>query len=804
MSLSKSNFVEDFNQYSKRIHGKEARTLSVREAYETLCQMLTVVANQKRSENVKENYEKKGKEIYYFSMEFLIGRLLKEYLVNFGILDVVRDGMTELGFNLDEIFEEEADPGLGNGGLGRLAACFMDSLASLGINAMGMGLRYRFGLFRQKIENGEQIELPDNWLLNAYVWEDRRNDRVQMVKLGGVVDREWVDGNFKFHYRDYREVRAVPYDIPIVGYGVNHVNTLRLWYATPKDEKFDLEAFNSGDYSSAVKHRNEIEAITTILYPDDRNAVGKRLRLEQEYVLVSAGIQDIVRRFIKGYGINSWDLFPEKVAIHINDTHPTMCIPELIRVLVDDHNLPWDKAYDITVKTIAYTNHTVMPEALEKWPIDLMQKVVPRIYMIIDEINRRFFEKLDREAGYQVPRTVNNSILYDGMVNMPVLSVICSHKVNGVAEIHSEIIKKETLSELYKIMPEKFCNKTNGVSHRRFLLSSNEELTRFLKGKIGSGFFTDASRLEDLLKFKDNNDVLDELSKIKYRNKILLAKYIKEHNDITVSPDSIFDVQIKRIHAYKRQLLFIFKILNTYNCIKNGSIVNPYPQTFIMAGKAAGSYSFAKKTIKLFNVVADMINNDEQVRDILKVVFIENFCVSNGEIIYPAADISEQISLAGKEASGTGNMKFMFNGAVTLGTMDGANVEIYNLVGEDNIKIFGLRENEVHELRNAGYNPSKIATEDKRIEDIRNQLLGKFGLNNSVDFFDIYDELFKYGDEYFVVKDFDDYIRKSDELIDIYRNDRRKFNAMSLVNIAKAGFFSSDRTIKEYYNEIWK
>ena len=803
MDLSKKNFVEDFKFYAKRVHGKDAETLSVREAYETLCHMLISISKQKRSENVKESFDKKEKEIYYFSMEFLIGRLLKEYLVNFGLLDKVRDGMAELGFNLEEIFEEEADPGLGNGGLGRLAACFMDSLASLGINAMGMGLRYRFGLFKQKIVNGEQIELPDNWLLNAYTFEDRRNDRVQMVKLGGIVDREWVDGNFKFHYRDYREVRAIPYDIPIVGYGGDHVNTLRLWYASPKDEKFDLDAFNNGDYSTAVKHRNEIEAITAILYPDDRNAVGKRLRLEQEYLLVSAGIQDIVRRFIKGHGINAWDEFPNQVAIHINDTHPTMCIPELIRVLMDDNGLGWDKAYDITVRTIAYTNHTVMPEALEKWPIELMQKVVPRIYMIIEEINRRFFEKLDREVGGHVERTVKNSILYNGMVNMPVLSVICSHHVNGVAAIHSEIIKKETLNELYKLMPEKFNNKTNGVSHRRFLLSANEELTKLLTKKIGDSFKRDASKLEEFLKFKDDSSVLEELSKIKYQNKLALAKYIKAHNDIDVDPNSIFDVQVKRIHAYKRQLLFMFKMLNTYNGIKNGTLRDVHPQTFIMAGKAAGSYSFAKKTIKLCNTIAELINNDSQVNQILKVVFIENFCVTNGEIIYPAADISEQISLAGKEASGTGNMKFMFNGAVTLGTMDGANVEIYNLVGEDNIKIFGLREDEVMKVRQSGYSPSKIADSDDRIGIIRNQLLGKVYSENKIDFFDIYDELFKNGDQYMVIKDFDDYIRKSDELIEIYK-DRNRFNQMSLVNIAKAGYFSSDRTIREYFEEIWK
>lgn len=804
MDLSKKNFVKEFQEYAKRVHGKSVDLLSVREAYEALCSMVISVARQKRSENVKVSYNKKEKEIYYFSMEFLIGRLLKEYLVNLGILDMVRDGMTQLGFDIEEIFNQEADPGLGNGGLGRLAACFMDSLASLGYSAMGMGLRYRFGLFKQKIVDGEQIELPDNWLFNAYPFEDRRNDRVQMVKIGGIVDREWVDGNFKFHYRDYREVRAVPYDIPIIGWNGDHVNTLRLWYATPKDERFDLDAFNNGDYSAAVKYRNEIEAITTILYPDDRNSVGKRLRLEQEYVLVSAGIQDIVRRYIKGYGVDDWDNFPNRVAIHINDTHPTMCIPELMRVLVDENNLPWDKAYEITTKTIAYTNHTVMPEALEKWPIDLMQKVVPRIYMIIDEINRRFFEKLDNEAGYHVPRTVRNSILFEGMVNMPVLSVVCSHHVNGVAVIHSEIIKKETLNELYKLMPDKFCNKTNGVSFRRFLLSANENLSNYLVNVIGDGFKKDASKLEKLLDYKEDNAVLDELLKIKYQNKLILAKYIKEHNGVDVDPNSIFDVQVKRIHAYKRQLLFMFKMLNTYNGIKDGTLNNIHPQTFIMAGKAAGSYSFAKKTIKLCNTIAELINNDPDVNKIIKVVFIENFCVTNGEIIYPAADISEQISLAGKEASGTGNMKFMFNGAVTLGTMDGANVEIYNLVGEDNIKIFGLREDEVSKVRQGGYFPDRIADEDGRLNTIRNQLLGKVIPNSRTNFFDIYDELFKNGDQYMVIKDFDDYIRKSNEIIDIYTNDRRKFNQMSLINIAKAGYFSSDRTIKEYYEEIWR
>ena len=803
MKLTKNDFIASFKEFARGIQGKNVDMLSYQEAYETLCKMVVAYAKETQSSNRAESYKKNEKEVYYFSMEFLIGRLLKEYLVNLDILNVVREGMTELNFDMDKIFDEEPDPGLGNGGLGRLAACFMDSMASVGVNGMGMGLRYRFGLFRQKIQNGEQIELPDNWLKDGYPWEDRRSDREQMVHLGGYIEKEYKDGKFKFTHKDFREVRAVPYDVPIVGWGGDKISTLRLWIATPKDENFNLDAFNNGDYSTAVKYRNEIEAITTILYPDDRNAVGKRLRLEQEYLLVSAGIQDIMRRYRKGYGNEAWKELPEHIAIHINDTHPTMCIPELMRILMDGKGLGWDEAYDITTRTIAYTNHTVMPEALEKWPIELIKSVVPRIYMIIEEINRRWCEQMDKMAGHQVERTARNTILYDGNVYMANLSVICSHSVNGVAAIHSEIIKKETLHDLYNFMPEKFCNKTNGVSHRRFLLSANEGLTKLLTKTIGKAYLSDAIKMNQMMEYKDDSAVLDELTKIKRENKVNLAKYIKEHNGIDVDPDSIFDIQVKRIHAYKRQLLFMFKMLNTYNGIKNGTLKDVYPQTFIMAGKAANSYLFAKKTIKLCNTIADLINNDPQVNNILKVVFIENFCVTNGELIYPAADISEQISLAGKEASGTGNMKFMFNGAVTLGTMDGANVEIFNLVGAENIKIFGLREEEVQQVRNSGYNPNGIADGDRRLSDIRNQLLSNLVPSNTVDFFDIYDELFKNGDEYMVVKDFDDYIKKSDEMINIYK-DRKVFNKMSLINIAKAGYFSSDRTIKEYFNEIWK
>lgn len=795
-------FTDVFKEYAKEIVGDVPENLSIYEVYIILIQMVVRYSKKTSTEYSLKGNQKTDKRVYYFSMEFLIGRLLKSYLVNLDLLDIATESLKKYNIDIEDVFNQEADPGLGNGGLGRLAACFMDSMASLGINGMGMGLKYKFGLFSQKIINGEQVELPDDWLKNGFPWEHRRSDREVIVRFGGEVEREWKDGNFIFHFKNYREVRAIPFDVPIVGWKGENVNTLRLWSAEPVNENFDLDAFNNGDYSKAVQYRNEIEAMTQILYPDDRNAVGKRLRLEQEYLLVSAGINDIVRRFKKENGKN-WSDFPKKVAIHINDTHPTMCIPELLRILIDEEGLGWDEAYDITTKTIAYTNHTVMPEALEKWPISLMQKVVPRIYMIIEEINRRFNEYQDKLAGHPIDKTSKNAILFDGNVYMANLSVVCSHKVNGVAAIHSEIIKKETLNELYKIMPDKFCNKTNGISYRRFLLSANTNLTKYLEKLIGDKFKVDASELSNLLKYQDDKNVLSDLSEIKHQNKLNLAKYIKEHNGIVVDPNSIFDVQVKRIHAYKRQLLFMFKILNTYNGIKNGTLKNVKPQTFVMAGKAAGSYYFAKKTIKLYNTIADLVNNDSAVKDILKVVFIENFCVTNGEIIYPAADISEQISLAGKEASGTGNMKFMFNGAITLGTMDGANVEIFNLVGNDNIKIFGLREEEVEKTRNAGYNPYQISEDDERLKTIREQLLNKVSSDNEIDFFDIYDELFKNGDEYMVIQDFNDYILKSNELIDIY-GDKQKFNKMSLINIAKAGFFSSDRTIKEYYDEIWK
>lgn len=803
MINSKKDFIKEFENVSKSLIGKNASAINEYQCFLVTCNVIKILAQSIHAENREKIRKEQMKDIYYFSMEFLIGRLLNVYLINLNIKDIVKEGLADLGFDLDNILQYEKDPGLGNGGLGRLAACFMDSLASLGINSMGMGVRYRFGLFKQKIVNGEQIEVADNWLDTVYPWENKRDDRICKVRFGGKVDREYNNGKIDFIYKDYDEILAVPYDIPIVGFKGKMINRLRLWYAQPIEEKFDLDAFNKGNYSKAVDYRNKIEAISSILYPDDSNQVGKLLRLQQEYLLVSAGIQDVVARYKRRFGTNFVDM-PSLVSIQLNDTHPAMCIPELLRVLLDDEHLEWDEAFDIVTKTISYTNHTVMPEALESWPIPMLREHLPRIYMLIEEINRRHQEKFNQTNEHEKILLKNTNPLWENSVRMANISTICSHSINGVAALHTQILKKDTLNSFYELMPEKFNNKTNGVSHRRFLLSANEELTKVLKNAIGNDFISDASKLEDLLKYQNDNSLLDKLYEAKRKNKERLTKYIKENNNIDVNPDSIFDIQSKRIHAYKRQLLNVFRVLNIYNEIKSGKLKDCYPQTFIFSGKSAGSYTYAKKIIKLINDLADIINKDNEVNKYIKVVFIENFCVSNAELMYPACDVSEQISTAGKEASGTGNMKFMFNGAVTLGTLDGANVEIKNLVGDDNIVIFGLKEEEIADMKhNNTYDPNAIVKNDDRLKLIMEQLVGNFFKSSTVDYWDIYDSLLNYGDEYFVIADFDDYVKKHNYLIDTYK-DKYKYLNMSLVNIAKAGYFSSDRTIKEYYDEIWQ
>lgn len=772
--------------------------------YEKYVVLVTLLKNRSSNictetrERIKNNQEKR---IYYFSMEFLIGRLLNNYLINMGIQDMVRDGLADMGQDLNDLLEMERDPGLGNGGLGRLAACFLDSMASLGVPGTGMGIRYRFGLFKQKIVDGYQTEEADNWLDAGYPWENVNPDKAVVVKFDGYVDREYKDGKIIFTHKGYNEVLAVPYNIHIVGSEAQTVNQLRLWYAQPVKENFDLTAFNHGDYAAAVKHRNEIEAISYILYPDDSNAVGKRLRLQQEYLLVAAGIGDIVRRYKDTYGTDAWDKFSERIAIHINDTHPAMCVPELMRVLMDEEGLEWVDAWKITTETIAYTNHTVMPEALESWPVDMFQSILPRIYMIIEEIDRRYREELNAENWHEHWR--NTAVILDGAIKMANLSVIGSHSVNGVASLHTEILKKDTFKDFYDIMPEKFNNKTNGVSHRRFLIESNPGLTALISDAIGDYWKENPDALEKLLEFKEDSAFLERLAAVKRENKVRLAEYIQSHNGITVDPDSVFDIQVKRMHAYKRQLLNAFKVMDTYNRLKEDPNFDIRPHTFVFSGKAAGSYVFAKDVIKLINSIADVVNNDPAVNGKIKVVFIENFCVSNAQIIYPAAEISEQISTAGKEASGTGNMKFMFNGAITLGTIDGANVEIYNLVGDENIRIFGMNADEAMELsRGNAYHPKEVIANDPRLEQVTSQLVNGFFKNSGCDFWNIYDAIITHGDEFFVLKDFASYIDTWYDLNRLYL-DKEAWNKISLHNIAKAGFFSSDRTIAEYAKEIW-
>ena len=797
---------EDFKiAYTTACMDYAGKTMQECSDYEKYVVLVTLLKNRSSKictetrETIKRNKEKR---VYYFSMEFLIGRLLNSYLINMGIEDIVREGFEDMGLDLDDILEMERDPGLGNGGLGRLAACFMDSMASLGVAGTGMGMRYRFGLFKQKIVDGRQVEEADNWLDAGYPWETVNPAQSVIVRFGGHVDREYKDGKIVYKHKGYQEVLAVPYNVHMVGYEARSVNQLRLWYAQPVEENFDLAAFNRGDYAAAVKHRNEIEAISYILYPDDSNAVGKRLRLEQEYLLVAAGIGDIVRRFKATYGTDCWEMFPEKVAIHINDTHPALCVPELMRVLIDEENLEWVDAWDITTKTIAYTNHTVLPEALECWPISLLQSVLPRVYMIIEEIDKRYKEEVTGKFDNWHELWVKTAILYDGMAKMANLSVIGSHSVNGVASLHTEILKADTLKEFYQMVPEKFNNKTNGVSHRRFLVESNPGLTDLINDAITDSWIESPEKLERLLEFKDDPVFLENLAAVKRENKVKLSNYILKHNNIEVDPDSIFDIQVKRMHAYKRQLLNVFKIMDLYNRLKADPNLDINPYTFIFSGKAAGSYVFAKEVIKLINSVADIVNNDPDINGKIKVVFIENFCVSNAQIIYPAAEISEQISTAGKEASGTGNMKFMFNGAITLGTMDGANVEIYNLVGEDNIKIFGMNSDEAMELaRSNTYHPAEIVSAQPRLKLCTDQLINGFFKKNG-NFWTIYDDVITHGDTFFVLKDFESYVAACEELDKVY-DDKETWNKISLHNIAKAGYFSSDRTIEEYAKDIW-
>jgi starch phosphorylase len=794
---SKKDFTEQYLELCQSSLGKDFSELTDQERYYVLASLIASKARVMEH----QTHEKGEKKVYYFSLEFLIGPLLENYLLNFGVRDIVEESLEDLGSSLEELAREEADPGLGNGGLGRLAACFMDSMAEVGIAGYGNGMRYRYGLFRQGIEGGRQMELTDNWLEHGFPWEARKNESAVVVQFGGHVVRHEEDGRFWFTQEGGELIKAVPYDVPIVGYGQHKINRLRLWRAEPEDDNFDLNAFNNGNYAGAFKFRSDAEAISTILYPNDAGEHGRILRLKQEYLFVSAGLQTILRTYEREFG-DDWEHLGDHVSVHTNDTHPAMCGPELMRLLVDEKGVDFDLAFKIAQETISYTNHTVMPEALEKWPINTFRALLPRLYMFVEEIDRRYRENFPRVATNWPDMLRNTAILWDGQVRMANLSVIFSHSVNGVSALHTQIIEDTVLSDFYKLAPEKFNNKTNGVSHRRFLGNANRALSSLITSAIGDKWYDDAMEFEKLTAFEGDASFLEEVGKAKQAEKERFAKYAKEVTGVTIDTNSVFDTQVKRFHAYKRQLLNVFKVLDIYNRMLAGTF-DPQPTTFIFSGKAASSYTFAKEVIRLINSVADVINNDERVNDRIKVVFIPNFAVSNAQIIYPATEISEQISTAGTEASGTSNMKFMMNGAITLGTYDGANVEITKLVGQENIKIFGLRTNEVDEARRNGYYAWNEYNADRdRLGRVIDMLTDGSLARLSGNFESVRDELMVNNDQYLVCKDFRAYVQAWEELTSGYQ-DHRLWNRMSLHNTAKSGYFSSDRTIREYNADIW-
>ena len=799
---NKWDFIAQYRNTFLAEKGREFEECDRHERYDMLVRLVAARAREIKHISTEECEKNGDKEVYYFSMEFLIGRLLENYLINLGARDMVAAGLAEMGEDFEAIINEEQDPGLGNGGLGRLAACFIDSLASLGYAGHGNGIRYRYGLFRQGIEDGKQVEYPDNWLSFGYPWETRKPENAVKVRFGGEVVRHEEDGKFWFTWEGGDTVLAMPYDVPVVGCGGKTVNTLRLWSAEPYEEKFDMDAFNRGDYSAAVKFRSDIEAITCMLYPNDNADPGKILRLKQEYLFVAAGLRTIVDTFKKRHGPD-WKKFPDYVAIHTNDTHPALCGPELLRILIDEEGQDWDTAWYAVSNSISYTNHTILPEALEKWPIGMFRSLLPRVYMFVEEIDRRYREKFPRDRENWQELLKNTAILWDGQVRTANLSVICGHSVNGVAGLHTEILKRDVLKDFYTLAPDKFNNKTNGVTHRRFLLQANPEFSSLITEAIGDGWIRNADELKKLEKFCEDGEFLRRMELTKKHNKEKLAGYIFQTSGVAVDTSSVFDVQVKRFHAYKRQLLNIFKVMNLYNRLVEDPAFSITPCTFIFAGKAAQGYGFAKDVIRLINSVADVVNNDPRTRDLIKVVFIPNFSVSNAMQIYAAAEISEQISTAGMEASGTGNMKFMFNGAITLGTMDGANVEINSIVGDENMEIFGLRAEEIDELRRSGsYFAWDETSKDPELAKIVEQLKDDTYAKLSGGFEGVYDSLMRNNDEFFVLKDFRSYTEAFGRLAELYR-DRNRWNGISLYNAANAGFFSSDRTIREYADEIW-
>ena len=795
----KFDFQAQYREEAQELLGKTVEECNDLERFQVLA---SLVASKARFQEPKKD-AKQSKRIYYFSLEFLIGPLLDNYLLDFEIHDVVEQGLAGMDISLDELLSQEVDPGLGNGGLGRLAACFLDSMATLGIQGYGNGMRYRYGLFKQVIKDGRQVEETDNWLAHGYPWEIRKPASAVVVQFGGQVDRHEGDGKYWFTWEGGEKILAVPYDVPIVGYGGETVNHLRLWSAEPYTEDFDLAAFNSGDYAKANKFRSDVEAISTILYPNDSGQHGKLLRLKQEYLFVSAGLKTILRTYKKEFG-NDFEHLGDHVCIHTNDTHPALCGPELMRILVDEENVDFDEAFRICTETISYTNHTVMPEALEKWPIDMVRTLIPRTYMFIEAVDHMYRDNFPKTAPNWMEQLQKTAILWDGVVRMANLSVIFSNSVNGVSDLHTNILKAQTLHEFYELTPEKFNNKTNGVSHRRFLANANPVYARLINEAIGKKWLVDADELERLVEFEDDPSFQEGFAFARQSCKERLAAYVRDTANVELDTNMVFDVQVKRFHAYKRQLLNVFKILDVYNRIITDPTYKPAPTAFIFAGKAAQSYDFAKEVIRLINSVADVVNNDPRANSLIKVAFVPNFAVSNAQYIYPAADISEQISTAGTEASGTSNMKLMFNGAITLGTYDGSNVEITQLAGEDNVKIFGLRANEVDELRASGqyYSWNEYNADRERLGRCVDMLTDGTLAGLSGNFEMIHDTIMMGNDPDLVLKDFHSYVDAWDELTNSYA-DQKAWRKMAIHNTAKAGFFSSDRTIREYANEIW-
>ena len=807
--FEKKAFKKEVEQNVKQLFRKTVDEASQQELYQAVSYVVKDaiiddwIATQKQ-------YEKDDpKIVYYMSMEFLLGRALGNNLINMTAYKEVKEALEEMGLNLNELEDQEPDPALGNGGLGRLAACFLDSLASLGYAAYGCGIRYRYGMFKQKIKDGYQEERPDNWLKNGNPFELRRPEYAKEVRFGGNIRVEYDDktGDIRFKQENYESVLAVPYDYPIVGYDNHIVNTLRIWDAEPIVD-FQLDSFDRGDYHKAVEQQNLAKTIVEVLYPNDNHYAGKELRLKQQYFFVSASLQAALEKYIKHH--DDIHKLPEKMTIQMNDTHPTVAVAELMRLLLDEEGLGWDEAWEITSKTCAYTNHTIMSEALEKWPIDLFSRLLPRVYQIIQEIDRRFVAQIREMYPGNEEKVAKMQILRDGQVKMAHLAIVAGYSVNGVARLHTEILKKQELRDFYEMMPQKFNNKTNGITQRRFLMHGNPLLADWVTDKLGTkDWITDLSLMSGLKKWVDDEEALKEFMSIKYENKVRLAKYIKEHNGIEVDPRSIFDVQVKRLHEYKRQLLNILHVMYLYNEIKEHPEISFYPRTFIFGAKASAGYIRAKQIIKLINSVADVVNNDRSINGKLKVVFIEDYRVSNAEIIFAAADVSEQISTASKEASGTGNMKFMLNGAPTLGTMDGANVEIVEEVGAENAFIFGLSSDEVINYENnGGYNPMDIYNSDADIRRVVNQLVdGTYSQGDKEMYRDLYNSLLtaqggSKADTYFILKDFRSYADTQKKVEEAYR-DKDRWAKMALLNTASCGKFSSDRTIQEYVDDIW-